>query len=279
MTSIPGHWGELVSNRTGYLLRFSSAMGKRNKDDIPNPNSVANRDIIQRLNFLYQASVFLNGITASPSSQVPSSPCVADDAHNPPKKRAKSVVSTADLSRSYVDTMKVIGQKTNVKMYSNLFCLSYTEELIDDSDPTVKRVICKGCSIILIPGTSSTVRVKSAYQAHLVLVFAHTQSFPYQDSTSHRHLIVSTCNSCGTSRRIPAPPILDLNGPGMVQSPSASTSTNIDQIGPETTTESAPRPAPRGQRKKKKPRAPPHFSRNLGHVVFRGNERLPDAAM
>jgi ribonuclease P protein subunit RPR2 len=90
-------------------------MGKKNKDDIPNPNSVTNRDIIQRLNFLYQASVLLNGMTAGPSSQV-SSTCEADDAHNYPKKRTKRVVSTADLSRSYVDIMKVVGQKTNVKM-------------------------------------------------------------------------------------------------------------------------------------------------------------------
>jgi ribonuclease P protein subunit RPR2 len=83
-------------------------MGKKNKDNIPNPNSVANRDIIQRLNFLYQASVLLNGMTTDPPSQVPSL-CEADDEHNPPKKRTKRVVSTADLSRSYVDTMKVIG--------------------------------------------------------------------------------------------------------------------------------------------------------------------------
>lgn len=38
----------------------------------------------------------------------------------------------------------------------------YIVELINGSDPTVKRVICKGCHIVLIPGASSTVRVKSA---------------------------------------------------------------------------------------------------------------------
>jgi ribonuclease P protein subunit RPR2 len=91
-------------------------MGKQNKDDIPNPSRVGNRDIIQRLNFLYQASVLLNGMTAGSSSQVPFSTCETNDMQNPPKKRQKRVVSTADLSRSYVDTMKIVGQKTNVKM-------------------------------------------------------------------------------------------------------------------------------------------------------------------
>ena len=89
---------------------------KKNKDDIPNPNSVGNRDIIQRLNFLYQASVLLNGMIADPSSGVPYGTCEVNDAYNPAKTRAKRVVSTSDLSRSYVDTMKVVGQKTNVKM-------------------------------------------------------------------------------------------------------------------------------------------------------------------
>ncbi|KAG1777481.1 Rpr2-domain-containing protein [Suillus placidus] len=205
-------------------------MGKQNKDDIPNPSRVGNRDIIQRLNFLYQASVLLNGMTAGPSSQVPFSTCEINDTQNPPKKRKKRVVSTADLSRSYVDTMKVVGQKTNVKI-----------------DPTVKRVICKGCHIVLIPGVSSTVRVKN--------------------SNSHGHLVVHTCNSCRTSRRIPAPPVLDANE-------SESTSTTTDQPAP-----GASRSVQRRQKRLRAPHLAPHFTRDLGHVVFRGNERLPDAIL
>ncbi|KAJ8591178.1 hypothetical protein M405DRAFT_814782, partial [Rhizopogon salebrosus TDB-379] len=63
--------------------------------------------------------------------------------------------------------MKVIGQKTNVK-----------------SDPTVKRVICKGCNVILIPGASSTVRVKSACSAYINLVRA----------PSHKVTVISRFN-------------------------------------------------------------------------------------
>ncbi|KAG2132427.1 RNAse P Rpr2/Rpp21/SNM1 subunit domain-containing protein [Suillus bovinus] len=208
-------------------------MGKQNKDDIPNPSKVGNRDIIQRLNFLYQASVLLNGMTAGPSSLVPSSICETNNTQNLPQKRQKRLVSTADLSRSYIDTMKVVGQKTNVKI-----------------DPTVKRVICKGCHIVLIPGASSTLRVKN--------------------SKSHRHIVVHTCNSCRTSRRIPAPPVLDANEP-------ESRSTTTDQPAPRATTGSASRSVQRRQKRLCVARLAPHFARDLGHVVFRGNERLPDA--
>ncbi len=45
-------------------------MAKKPKDETPNANSVPNKDIIQRLNFLYQAGVYLNGVTSqSPSSK------------------------------------------------------------------------------------------------------------------------------------------------------------------------------------------------------------------
>ncbi|KAG2031575.1 RNAse P Rpr2/Rpp21/SNM1 subunit domain-containing protein [Suillus americanus] len=207
-------------------------MGKQSKDDIPNPSRVGNRDIIQRLNFLYQASVLLNGMTVGPSSF---STCETDNTQDPPKKRQKRVVSTVDLSRSYIDTMKVVGQKTNVKI-----------------DPTVKRVICKGCHIVLIPGASSTVRVKN--------------------SKSHGHLVIHTCNSCRTSRRIPAPPVLDANE-------HESKPTTADQLVPGAATGSASRSAQRRQKRPRTPRLVPHFARDLGHVIFRGNAKLPDAIL
>ena len=94
-------------------------MGKKHKDkdEVPNPNSAANRDIIQRLNFLYQASVYLNSMGAPPSTS--GGPCLASDAKQEKGKRnrsRRSVVSTMDLSRSYIQSMKIVGQKTTVKM-------------------------------------------------------------------------------------------------------------------------------------------------------------------
>ncbi|KAK0438336.1 RNAse P Rpr2/Rpp21/SNM1 subunit domain-containing protein [Desarmillaria tabescens] len=137
-------------------------MAKKSKDEAPNPNNVPNRDIIQRLNFLYQASVYLNGVS-------------------PPQKRKQKRVTTSDLSRSYVSSMKIVGQKTTVKM-----------------DPSIKRTICKGCDTVLVPGSTVSIRVKK--------------------SPSHGHLMVYTCTRCKTSRRIPAPPV-DVDASTTMDSP------------------------------------------------------------
>ncbi|KAF8135830.1 Rpr2-domain-containing protein [Boletus edulis] len=234
-------------------------MGKnkdKNKDEIPNPTSVANRDILQRLNFLYQASVLLHGL-APPSSthdddddddDPPRSSATLNDTdtvtgteqdgRSRPKKSAskrkkrRRVVSFEELSRSYIETMKSVGQKTMVKM-----------------DPSVKRRICKRCNTPL-------------------------DTWHLRDhSTSHGHLVSYRCHCCQTERRIPAPPVLRMesstNEDTMdVQSAEGSTSTVR-----ATTTSSGPGPQ-RRNRRGPQPRLLPHFSRDIGHIVFRGNERL-----
>ncbi|KNZ80250.1 Ribonuclease P protein subunit rpr2 [Termitomyces sp. J132] len=158
-------------------------MAKKGKDDAPTANGVANRDIIQRLNFLYQASVYLNTLPSSQRSTASSSSTNASpntkfntpkDVKTARKRRNKSlrnVTTASELSRSYIATMKSVGQKTTVKI-----------------DPGVKRTLCKGCNLTLIPGATATVRVKK--------------------SPSHGHIMVYTCTGCNTSRRIPAPPTL-----------------------------------------------------------------------
>ena len=105
----------------------------KNENEIPNPTSVTNQDVLQRLNFLYQASVLLNGL-APPSSiphdgdlpmpsTTPNDRGTGTEEDNPPSRHKKSqrkkrrrVVSFEELSRSYVETMKSVGQKTNVKL-------------------------------------------------------------------------------------------------------------------------------------------------------------------
>lgn len=118
-------------------------MGKKQKDEIPNPNSVANRDILQRLNFLYQAGVYLSGLGCSespaaaptvseqqeplsPAPHVLPAPSTSSDSEFPlsmmvkkqPRKHLRKFrkVSALDLSRTYIRVMKVVGQKTTVKM-------------------------------------------------------------------------------------------------------------------------------------------------------------------
>jgi len=88
-------------------------------------------------------------------------------------QRKGRVIRAADIGQGYVRAMRLIGQKTTVKM-----------------DPSVKRTLCRGCDTVLIPGLSANVRVNS--------------------SNTHRHVITTTCLRCISARRIPAPPVVDL---------------------------------------------------------------------
>jgi ribonuclease P protein subunit RPR2 len=121
----------------------------------PNPHSVPNRDIMQRLNFLYQASTWLSSL---PATKCSATQPAALPVTSPDTKGGKvTLVTPAYLSRSYVSSMKAIGQKTVVKL---LVCSFYLAGRHAESrrDPSVKRTICKGCNTLLIPGMTATVR-------------------------------------------------------------------------------------------------------------------------
>lgn len=82
-------------------------MAKKPKDEAPNPNGVANRDIIQRLNFLYQASAYLNSVSPAGTSSLMTRPTE--------KKIRKRTAQ--DLAKTYITSMKAVGQKTTVKLF------------------------------------------------------------------------------------------------------------------------------------------------------------------
>lgn len=104
------------------------------------------------------------------------------------------------------------------------------------------------------------------------------------ESTSHSHTMIYTCNDCKTSRRIPAPPTLSIDGVSKTTTPptQSSLTDNADEAAMVVSTDAnvTIETLPLGGRKKRKkeavPRRPPLFARDVGHVVFCGNERLPD---
>ena len=119
-------------------------MGKKNKGELPNPSNITNRDILQRLNFLYQASVYLDSISrkcgesvnteAGPSSASDSGPSMGMTAEGEAapsstaslskatrRKRDRDqrkgrVIRASDIGQGYVRAMRLIGQKTTVKL-------------------------------------------------------------------------------------------------------------------------------------------------------------------
>ncbi|KAG8881494.1 hypothetical protein FRB97_009548 [Tulasnella sp. 331] len=226
-------------------------MGKRRKADLdtaPNPNTIQNREALQRLNFLYQTSVYLAQISGSTSSSeltAPSGSTMKDPRINKGKEKSekkgqskeKPITSNGreslmELSRQHAHAMKVIAKKSVLRI-----------------DPSVKRTICKKCQTVLIPGVSATAR-----------------------------------------KVFPSPPTLQ---PSTVLPPAASTSTESRTLADPVPLENASEPGeaapieedsqgnpPAGSskrhqmpKKQRVPRLPPLFQRDVGHVIFVGNEK------
>ncbi|PPQ79069.1 hypothetical protein CVT24_012730 [Panaeolus cyanescens] len=194
-------------------------MPKKQKDETPNVNAIPNRDIVQRLNFLYQASVYLQSIPVisgeNTAEKGSADHTLVDQEHKAmsnKKRRKREHKNTSDLARTCIQTMKAVSQKATVKI-----------------DPSVKRSICSKCNTTLVLGSSANVRVKK--------------------SSAHRHVLVYTCLSCKTQRRLPAPPLPDA-------SPSDKSSLDAS--------ENDKLPVPLAAR------------RDAGHVAFCGNKQVEE---
>ncbi|KAJ3442905.1 ribonuclease p protein subunit p21 [Anaeramoeba flamelloides] len=117
--------------------------------------SFPNKDDFLRMNFLYQASQ----IVVQPKSD--HKPNTTLDRHN------------LNLSRFYIQQMKKVAQKKVLRI-----------------SPEVKQTFCKGCNTLLIPGMSSTQRVRSKRQQHVVircLVCGLTKRFNCNNTQKKNH--------------------------------------------------------------------------------------------
>ena len=144
-----------ISPSSSLCHSFATQMGKKNKAESPNPSNITNRDILQRLNFLYQASVYLESISRKCGESVDTRACPSAGESEPPmdatavaeagpstatlskaakRKRDREqckgrVIQAADIGQGYVRAMRLIGQKTTVKMlvlfgYGLMCCLT-----------------------------------------------------------------------------------------------------------------------------------------------------------
>jgi hypothetical protein len=84
---------------------------KSNQEDVPNPAAVVNRDLMQRMNFLYQVASHL-----SQESTV-STPEPRKNEDTPKRKRGKRKGVLKDLAAFHIKTMKIIAARSMVKMY------------------------------------------------------------------------------------------------------------------------------------------------------------------
>ena len=296
-------------------------MGKKQKEETPNINATPNRDIIQRLNFLYQASVYLQSLEPSASIPICNPPSSSrksrsksrgkakeiqiteSSKHTSGKKKHKRKLTTSDLARNYVQCMRIVGQKTTVKMYEEvLYYFPYVIRvsanwplfLFSKSDPALKRSLCSSCNTTLIPGSTASVRVKSTYftnsYAWIVYLILPKNFLKIKlESSSHGHLVVYTCLHCKSSKGIPAPPTLNFalatgTGTGTEELEGSTVTAVLGSLESSGSLTMAPPSQSQVQKDEKKkltfsprphPRPLPLFARpDAGHVVFRGNEVL-----
>ena len=114
------------------------------KDAAPHFGAVANRDLLQRMNFLYQSSAYLNTIIPqTPSSntgyappgrrgRLPGRPVIPEGRRRSkkrwpkpgfpageaegPKNGTRRQATIVDLSREYIKNMKAVGRKSVMRM-------------------------------------------------------------------------------------------------------------------------------------------------------------------
>ncbi|EJD52829.1 Rpr2-domain-containing protein [Auricularia subglabra TFB-10046 SS5] len=185
---------------------------------------VQNRDTLQRLNFLLQASTYLASAPAPTTAPDPAPSDNRKRARNASRRRR--TLNLHDLSRAYAQDIRAVGSRTVTRI-----------------DPAVKRAICKGCGTVLIPGSTSQVRILP--------------------SSTHRHVTRTKCTACGATRVIPCPP-QEPDGSSALLGDTAKADTEYDQEGNA-----------RQKRERVKGKIP--FHERPEHIVFRGRERLPQA--
>ncbi|KAJ2854622.1 Ribonuclease P protein subunit p21, partial [Coemansia asiatica] len=105
-------------------------MGKKAQKD--QGGSLPNREIFERMNFLYQSSRFFATLAHAPT---------AEHSNQPPTPVSSS--STMPLARFYMKEMRQVARKSVLRL-----------------SPHIKREMCQICSSPLVPGVSCKKRVK-----------------------------------------------------------------------------------------------------------------------
>jgi len=107
-----------------------------------------------------------------------------------------------------------------------------------------------------------------------------TAAVRVKPSPSHGHVVTYTCTTCKTSRRIPAPPVLAKNPDVKVDGDSGLRSLDAQPVEDmDIDAQGNPKVQPGSSKKARKTipaRVPPFFDRNVGHVVFCGNDKVQD---
>ncbi|KAK4701355.1 ribonuclease P protein subunit RPR2, partial [Phenoliferia sp. Uapishka_3] len=266
----------------------------RSAPDEPVAGAVPNKDVLQRLSYLYQASVLLNTAlhagpstkdrrrkinTCSPPSTAASGsfliPTQADGrtgeagdtaGTNEPAAATGQRANTAlewgfDMKGNHLSEVGAVSEQGRSALPATSRVLVQTMREVAKKatvrmDPTVKRTLCKGCGAVLVPGITATVRIKP--------------------SGPHAHLIMTTCLGCQRQLRLPAPPHLSEADVEVFNESKVSTSDGETAAGMSASqildSGSAAKRERWARREKKQARRPTFFDRG-GHTTFVAAEK------
>ncbi|BGP00208.1 hypothetical protein NBRC10513v2_004432 [Rhodotorula toruloides] len=172
-------------------------MGKKGRNTAAEPTAatpVVSRDSLQRLSYLYQASVLLNSALAGAAedaagkrkggkrrrlSNEGAGPVGdekevskgdqlmkdkdGEDATSEVQKAGEATERPHKRIRSRSDGLQPVAQRVAREMKE------VAKKATVRMDPAVKRTVCQGCATVLVPGVTSTVRVKRAYRSSFPL--------------------------------------------------------------------------------------------------------------
>nr|ODN90342.1 hypothetical protein L204_05946 [Cryptococcus depauperatus CBS 7855] len=168
------------------LLNDSKEKGKayKSKKQEATLPTIPNKDLFHRINFSYQAAVFLQNLGSSykPLSQTVGQE-VSTIVNKKGKKRAFEYESgpkqDEDQGARFRKLARLAMRQCRVMVAHNQIKL----------DPNMKRSICKTCGTILVPGTTARIRNRCKF---LLLPTIHQSQ--------------TTCLSCATTFSIPTSP-------------------------------------------------------------------------
>ncbi|WVQ78880.1 hypothetical protein IAT38_000971 [Cryptococcus sp. DSM 104549] len=208
---------------------------------IPQPH-MPNRDLFHRVNFSYQAAIFLQNLGESSgstsTSDIPSHE--EEKALNPNRKGKRRAMEYQ--GEKVGDVREGLRKLARAEMKGCRTMVAHNQLKLD---PALKRTVCGTCSTVLVPGLTSRVRNRP--------------------NSSTFNVIHITCLTCSSTQSIPAPPV-----------PGPSLDTSAETLDGPVRAAKRRKVAKRSKRpffEAEKPEGGGQ-GKGSGHVLWRGDERL-----
>jgi ribonuclease P protein subunit RPR2 len=142
---------------------------------------VPNRQSHARISFLYQAATYLTNIPYTTPESIPR------EQESKPENDPLQQIDNSDLPFTDSSSRKPASQFALSQYYASQIATIARKAQFKIS-PSLKRTICKGCKVVLIPGSTSTSAIENLSR---------------NAEKSWSDVLIITCKLCGMERRYP----------------------------------------------------------------------------